>query len=243
MQEAALFLIPFAVILGAVIIGILDWYRKKELQDLRTMDLRILALDEGWEFIEEDKAIHSILANSKVAYVSNGMIRNVIQKQDLGYRAAVFDYYFVTEGKNKRTIILTGVALRFNLGGLHNLKITQKTFWDRFSDSGYPRIQPSKLPNRLKNVISVFAPVEFHSRVSDWLNDNSKVQDIVANQKFRGLFCNDTRAVLYLHGRYDATEQGYAEIMRSLDELLSAFGINAAEWHANIKLLKQSASQ
>ena len=244
MDTALGLLIPFAIIVAIVLMGVVDWYRKKELRDMRTLDLRILAMDMGGEFIEDDKSVHSILDKNSVAYVSNGNIRNVIQKQGLGYHAAVFDYSYLTGGKNKKTVNLTGIALRFDQGGLPQFKIAKKVFLDWLTLSGYPRVRSSDIPNWLKNRISIFAPAKLQDHVCNLVSDNSKIQDIVTDSNFRGLFCNDSRVVLYFYDQYEATEHGYIQTERFVDELVSIFGENApdaADWHSDIKLLKQTA--
>ena len=241
---------PFFPLLVFVIIGvfaILGWYRRKELQELKAIELQLIAAENNYEYQENGSSYLSRLNQRDLLPGSRCTFKNLLSHQYDGHIIRLFDAsYVVSQGKSSKTIYLIGLAIEFEDVLLPRFDLKSAKLLDGLKIfSNKKKIKNERLPKWLQDDFSLFQRRQaLPQEVTGFLQGKSALRNHISYSDFALLAGSSKTLVCYYLGSMDSSEQFVQQMMgkriqiaRIIDQ--EVLGPPDDGLAAEIKLLKQ----
>ena len=205
------------IVLGVAIYSILNWYRNKELQALKTIDLQIMAAENDLHFEEDGKEYLEKLAQFELQPGSSSKIKNIVKSYKGPATIRVFEAtQVVGSGKSTKTIDLVGLTIESHKLRLPWFMLKTKMAFDGFTlFSDISKLETDSLPILLQRNCSLF-----HSKwdepnvVENLFAANSELSELLDVSGFYMFAGSKDRLVFYQAGslKSDLSHFRYMEL-------------------------------
>ncbi|MFK7803832.1 MAG: hypothetical protein AB8G95_19520 [Anaerolineae bacterium] len=237
--ETFIYLILF---LGFCIYSTLKWYRNKEIQDLKAVDLKILAAENDLHFSEREANYRNKLERFDLQPGSYFKMKNILKSYDEEAAIRVFDAsHIVGSGKSSRRIELVGISVESSKLRLPYFMLKSKVAFDGFKlFTGLNKVEAYSLPKSLQDKYSLlYSKNEDLIRVQNLfaeLNQLSELLDVSGFHLFAG---SKDKLVFYQNGVIRADLSHFKHLEQKGHQLFDMFRIDS-DFMKKIDKLKKS---
>lgn len=230
-------LIPFfglflLAILAALFLSGMSWYRRKELNELREVEFKIIAQENNRNYSKQSTNLARYLQTLELFPGRKGRVFNLFDKQYSNFTSYIFDSVYVKgSGKSKKTMMSVGVAVDLNHIDIPRFSIRPTKPFDSFTFlRSMKKVKKDFLPTWLTQQYSVFR----HRSISD-----ASIQSIIDNnddlhQLFVGLNIHllagrEQTVVFYQRGTLPVSSPYFQGLEEKVRVLALAFDEHAIE--------------
>ncbi len=216
MSFKMLLIIGTAIIAVIGFFAILSWYRRKELQALKAIELKLIADENNYEYQENGDSLAARFSQRDLLPNPFATFKNSLSRQFEGHTISLFEAsHGVKLGKASSTVNLIGLAIdfgdvrlpRFDLQPakrLHNLKML----------SNMKKIENKRLPKWLKDDFSLFHRRQALPREATiFLRGKDGLKNHISSSDFSLLAGSSKTLVCYYLGSMDSSEQFVQQMM------------------------------
>ena len=224
-----------------LIYSVLQWYKQKELDEQRRLDIEILALESNLTLDEPFSYFWHVLRSARVnTKPDKEKYQNLLLGKHAHGKFYFFDYRYYSNSK-KEWIRQSGLAVCSNRLRLPHFKLSKASsqFWLRGD-----RINPKTLPVWLTKKAQVNGDVIFHYQIRKLIEDNAEIfRPIVEQSAFSGLSLGKNSIVYLFKDEYDPSPAEYLSNRETID-LLFQLGkdeqVDAPHQDFDIEILKST---
>ncbi|MFT7586102.1 MAG: hypothetical protein ACI9EW_002533 [Cellvibrionaceae bacterium] len=208
---------------------VLEWYRKKELQERRTLDLRILALENDAQFYERDQTFDAKLSRYNLAYKMGGIARNIRSKRFFGFTVYFFDFSYVGNGRSRSLEYVNGILIELDSYDFPRFHIAHKTIFSWLNLTGYAQVPKRFEPEWMPRTAFVFADRIDHDTVFNLLKERKELGMVIKSQDFEKVLFRAEYVAVYYRGLPPADLRHYQSQMIWAVKIARIFGISITE--------------
>ncbi len=218
----------------------LDWYRRKEVQDLKTLEHEVVAAENDLDFREDGKFFLIRLRQRGLLPSVETKIKNVITRKHVGFYTRVFDASdLISAAGSGVRVNLIGIAVEFENAALPRFEIKPRALSDKvriFEDK--VKVKNKLLPAYLKNDFSVFhARGSSPQKVVTLLEGRTDINKFIVRKGFHRLAGSKRTLVYYRVGELKPTVEQYQQMEAYAIRLANIFN------QSEILTQKDSASE
>ena len=230
---------------------ILGWYRQKEAQDLKSIDLQILSHQNNFSYAENDSALQNSLNYLGLFPGESGKTFNVITKRHEAFDSYIFDAsYMIGPGKSKRKVRAIGIAVKFYRAAMPKYEIQKKQRFDSFSRFDKMKKANDKyFPDWMIDRFSVFGhKMDKDKTAQEILSNIDKLYPLITAVDFQLLAGHEQFVVFFQPGELPTDLTGLQQLEEKALVLAQAFSHESSapknkvdtEISDEIKMLKQN---
>lgn len=227
--------------------SILEWYRRKENQELKSVEFRIIAAEHNLEYQEDGSTYLSRLSHRDLLPGRSVKIKNVVSKQHGSKITRIFDAsHVVGSGKSSKTEYLIGIAIEFEDVLLPRFDLDQAEFLDAFHFfDNMSKVKNDALPNWLKHKYSLYYKRQsLPYEVINLFRGKEELKAFIGQSDFHLLAGGSKTLVYYLKGETQSTLGFYKEMESRALRLARIFDYGSISTKNdgavdNIKILKE----
>lgn len=209
------FIVWLVFILCMVGYSVLSWYRRKENQELKMIELQIIAAENNLEYTEDGSSYLSRLRHRDLLPGTGVKIQNIVTRDHDGFVTHVFDAsHVVGSGKSSRTEYLIGIAVEFDDWWCPRFDLDSKKFLDgvNFLDN-MAKVKNEALPEWLRFNYSLFYKRQsMPYEVINLFQGKKELKRFLEISDFHLLAGGSKTVVYYRKGELESTEDFYTRM-------------------------------
>ena len=216
------FLVLFVLLIVMLLSILLVLYRGHERDELRQINLDLLAAEYGARFFPFSTWLAK---NLQTNYLCLGRrdekTKNVLTIDSADGRGALFETHIYSGTTTTPAGDYTGIWVEFPANAVPNFKISQKWLAER---ANYTPIPADKLPAWIPAQLAVIAQEDDEEEVITFLNGNRQLEQFLTKSDFMKMFFRGRQLVLYLNGKGDIHYSHFEPLIQDLKGLSQLSG-------------------
>ena len=244
-EVSVMFFIWAIIIVGVTVYTILHWYRKKELQELKAVELKILAAEHDLHYTENGAAYLSKLDQIDLQPGSRSKFQNILRSCYGPATIRVFDASHIdSSGNSNKTINLIGVTVESNQLQLPYFLLSRKLALDSFTlFRRVSRIEPIYVPKLIRRNYSLFyRKTEGSHGVENLFSNKDQLHQLLSLLSFHKLAGSKNLLVFYQEGELRSDIAHFRHLEQKGRQLFDMFRIDST-MPDEITILKQASKK
>lgn len=231
-------------------IGMLSWYRHKEQQDLKAVELKILALENNLDYSEKAPDLKERL--TRLGLSPGRDMKNLFSKQHETFKSYIFDASHSNQQgvQHKEYISVVCVVVELSNIKIPKFEINQKKLFDGISRvDNMKKIHNDLLPTWLDDSLSVFGHMKSsNSSIQRFFDGKEQLKPLLKTIHFHKFAGNGNILILFESVELKTSLSHLNQLEKKAQLLAQVFGEAAAQLSNDLdsglkdrgKILKQS---
>lgn len=186
----SMFIFFIAIVIVSCIFSLLGWYRRKELQELASVDFQLFSAENNLEYVDNGQELISELDRINLLPGAPTSIKNILISEYKQQTLRIFNSEStVGSGQSKKLLPIVGVVINLKDNQLPRFTLKKKKRMDQFDHfGGAKKVDPELLPKWISVWYSLF-----HSARQD---PNVAVALLSSKEQLRGELSDDNLHML-----------------------------------------------
>ena len=193
------------------------------MREKRTLDLQILAIENGGAFKESDPIFNEKLSRYHLGFKKGRVVRNICSHRYATYTVHLFDFS-ISAGDNSRSkedmycILIDLDNCRFP-----RFQILHKNIFNWLNFSGYAQLPKQLIPTWMPRTAFMFADKIDHLAVFSRMKYAESLKEIICMQNFEKMLFRSEYIAIYFQGELPADSDHYQQQLNLAESISGQF--------------------